>query len=200
MKAGVLYSGGKDSSLIAVILKNLGYEVDLLTLNFGVYPSWKAAATSSTHLGFKHRILKAEPDVLNDAADTIINDGFPNNGINQIHKFALELAAENYPLVADGTRRDDKAPKLDYNEIRSFEDRNSVEYINLRGFGYKSINNLSKTLFQVKKELSSMVNNSDYEIEVRYLISKLESEELALNIFPEHLQSRVIGWRENEQK
>ena len=200
MKVGVLYSGGKDSSLIAVILKNLGYEVDLLTLNFGVYPSWKAAANSSTNLGFTHRILKAEPIVLNDAVDTIINDGFPNNGINQIHKFALELAAEEYPLVADGTRRDDKVPKLDYNEIRSFEDRNGVEYINLRGFGYKSINNLSKALFQVKKELSSMVNNSDYEIEIRFLISKRENEELALKIFPEHLQSRVIGWRENEQK
>jgi hypothetical protein len=198
MKAGVLYSGGKDSSLIAVILKNLGYEVDLLTLNFGVYPSWKAAANSSKNLGFKHRILKAEPTVLNDAVDAIINDGFPNNGINQIHKFALELAAEDYPLVADGTRRDDKVPKLDYNEIRSFEDRNGVEYINLRGFGYKSINNLSKNLFHVKKELSSLVNNSDYEIEIRFLISKRESEEHALKIFPEHLQSRVTGWRENE--
>jgi len=81
MKACVLYSGGKDSSLIAVILKNLGYEVELVTLNFGVYPSWKAAALSASNLGFKHRILKAEPDVLKSAVDIIINDGFPNNGI-----------------------------------------------------------------------------------------------------------------------
>ena len=43
-----------------------------------------------------------------------------------------------------------------------------------------------------------MENNSDYEIEIRFLISKLEGEKLAFNIFPEHLQSRVIGWRENE--
>jgi len=198
MKACVLYSGGKDSSLIAVILKNLGYEVELVTLNFGVYPSWKAAVLSASNLGFKHKILKAEPYVLKSAVDTIINDGFPNNGINQIHKHALELVANDYILVADGTRRDDRVPKLDFNEVRSFEDRKDVEYINLGGFGHKSINHLSKNLFQVKKELSSMENNSDYEIEIRFLISKLEGEKLAFKIFPEHLQSRVIGWRENE--
>ena len=198
MKACVLYSGGKDSSLIAVILKNLGYEVELVTLNFGVYPSWKAAALSASNLGFKHKILKAEPYVLKSAVDTIINDGFPNNGINQIHKHALELVANDYILVADGTRRDDRVPKLDFNEVRSFEDRKDVEYINLGGFGHKSINHLSKNLFQIKKELSSMENNSDYEIEIRFLISKLEGEKLAFKIFPEHLQSRVIGWRENE--
>ena len=198
MKACVLYSGGKDSSLIAVILKNLGYEVELVTLNFGVYPSWKAAVLSASNLGFKHKILKAEPYMLKSAVDTIINDGFPNNGINQIHKHALELVANDYILVADGTRRDDRVPKLDFNEVRSFEDRKDVEYINLGGFGHKSINHLSKNLFQVKKELSSMENNSDYEIEIRFLISKLEGEKLAFKIFPEHLQSRVIGWRENE--
>jgi len=198
MKAGVLYSGGKDSSIVAVILKKLGYEVELITVNFGVYPSWKAAAESSSNLGFKHRILMADPDILKDAVDTIINNGFPNEGINHIHKYALELAAKDYSLVADGTRRDDKVPKLDFNEIRSFEDRNGVEYINLGGFGHKSINSLSKTLFEVKKELSSRENNSDYEIEIRFLISELEGDELAFKIFPEHLQSRVIGWRENE--
>ncbi len=136
--------------------------------------------------------------MLKSAVDTIINDGFPNNGINQIHKHALELVANDYILVADGTRRDDRVPKLDFNEVRSFEDRKDVEYINLGGFGHKSINHLSKNLFQVKKELSSMENNSDYEIEIRFLISKLEGEKLAFKIFPEHLQSRVIGWRENE--
>jgi predicted subunit of tRNA(5-methylaminomethyl-2-thiouridylate) methyltransferase len=198
MKACVLYSGGKDSSLIAVVLKNLGYEVELVTVNFGIYPSWKSAAKSSSNLRFKHRILNAELDVLKSAVDTIIKDGFPNNGINQVHKYALELAAKDYPLVADGTRRDDRVPKLDLNEVRSFEDRNNVEYINLGGFGHKSVNHLSKTLFEVKKELSSMENNSDYEIEIRYLISELEGDKLAFKIFPEHLQSRVIGWRENE--
>lgn len=198
MNACVLYSGGKDSSIIAYILKKLGYEVELATVNFGSYPSWKAAADSAEKLGFKHRILSGDPQILKGAVGTIINDGFPNNGINHIHKHALELAAKDYPVVADGTRRDDRVPKIDINETRSFEDRNKAEYINLGGFGHKSINYLSKTLFNVKKELTSMENNSDYEIEIRFLISELEGEEFAFNIFPEHLQSRVIGWRENE--
>ena len=116
--------------------------------------------------------------------NTIINDGFPNNGINHLHKYALELAAKDYKLIADGTRRDDKVPKLDFNEIQSFEDRNGVEYINLGGFGHKSINHLSKTLFNVKKELTNRENNSDYEIEIRFLISKLEGEELAFKYIP----------------
>ena len=198
MKTCVLYSGGKDSSIIAFILNKLGYRVELVTVNFGVYPSYKAAVESASNLGFKHKILDGDPNVLKTAVDTIINDGFPNNGINHIHKYALELAAKEYSVVADGTRRDDRVPKLDFNEIRSFEDRNGVEYINLEGFGHKSINHLSRTLFEVKKELTSTENNSDYEIEIRYLISELEGEELAFKIFPEHLQSRVIGWRENE--
>ena len=37
MKAAVLYSGGKDSSFMAVMLKRLGLDVELCTANFGVY-------------------------------------------------------------------------------------------------------------------------------------------------------------------
>jgi len=61
MKAAILYSGGKDSSLMAVILKRLGYHVELLTANFGVFPSWKSAARSASALGFKHRIWRQTP-------------------------------------------------------------------------------------------------------------------------------------------
>ena len=53
----------------------------------------------SSKLGFKHRILKGEPDVLKDAVETIIKDGFPNNGINKVHKYALELVANDYSVV-----------------------------------------------------------------------------------------------------
>ena len=198
MKACVLYSGGKDSSLMAFILDKLGYDVELVTVNYGIYPSWKPAAESASNLDFKHRVMKADSDTLRSAVDSILNDGFPNNGINQLHKYALELVANHYSVVADGTRRDDRIPKLNLNEVRSFEDRNDVEYINLGGFGHKTMNHLSKALFEVKKELTNMDNNSDYEIEIRYLISEIEGKNTALKIFPEHLQSRVIGWRENE--
>ena len=35
MKAAVLYSGGKDSSLVGVMLKRLGLDVEMFTANFG---------------------------------------------------------------------------------------------------------------------------------------------------------------------
>lgn len=200
MKAAVLYSGGKDSSLIAVILQRLGYQVELLTANFGVFPSWKSAAESASSLGFKHHVLKADKALLTESVDMILEDGFPNHGINFLHHEILRLAAEKYPLVADGTRRDDRVPKLDLNEIQSFEDSKSVQYINMAGWGHKTINWLSEQLFNLVKEPTSRENNSDYEIEIRCLITQTESEEVASKLFPPHIQSRVIGWREDEQK
>ena len=195
MKACVLYSGGKDSSLIAVILTKLGYEVELVTLNFGMFDSFKPAAKSASALGFKHRVFKAEKTILENATDIILNDGFPNNGINYIHKEALDLVSRDYNVVADGTRRDDRIPKLKENEINSLEGRRNVEYITLRGFGHKTINNLSDVFFEVKKEQTSMENNSDYEIEIRYLINEIEGENASDKIFPSHIQSRVVGWK-----
>ena len=52
MKACVLYSGGKDSSLMAVILSRLGYDVDLVTVNFGVFDSYIPASMSAKSLNF----------------------------------------------------------------------------------------------------------------------------------------------------
>ncbi len=195
MKACVLYSGGKDSSLMAVILERLGYTVELLTLNFGIFQSFKHAAESASSIGFKHRVFKSDRALAQNAANIIINDGFPNNGINYIHKEALDLVSQDYDVVADGTRRDDKTPKLEKREINSLEGRRKVEYLTLRGFGHKTINNLADMLFEIKKEQTSMENNSDYEIEIRYLINEIEGEKAADKIFPSHIQSRVIGWK-----
>lgn len=198
MKAGILYSGGKDSSLMAVILQNLGYKVELVTLNFGVYPSFKPAAVSAHNLGYPHQVLKADQEVLMKATEIILDDGYPNNGLNYLHRVVLHMVAEGYPVVADGTRRDDRTPKLDINQIRSLEDSKNVQYLNLTGFGHKTIDKLSGNLFEIKKEQTTTHNNSDYEIEIRHLIDELKGDGTSLEIFPEHIQSRVIGWRENE--
>lgn len=196
MKAGVLYSGGKDSSLMAVILQKLGYDIELITLNFGVFDSFKPAVESATSIGFKHHVLKADTEIVEKATRIILDDGFPNNGINYIHKEALNIVADHYDVVADGTRRDDKIPKLEDGEISSLEGRKNVEYLTLRGFGHKTINNLSESLFEVIKEQTNMKNNSDYEIEIRYLINEIEGEKAASEIFPSHVQSRVMGWKD----
>ena len=91
-----------------------------------------------------------------------------------------------------------KFRKLNINQIRSLEDSKNVEYINLTGFGHKTIDNISKKLFKIKKELTTVDNNSDYEIEIRYFIDELRGDGTSSRIFPEHIQSRVIGWRKNE--
>ncbi|HEY0196742.1 MAG TPA: 7-cyano-7-deazaguanine synthase, partial [Methanobacterium sp.] len=150
MKACVLYSGGKDSSLMAVILQNLGYEVELVTVNFGVYPSWKPAAESASNLGYQHHVLKASEEFLEKAVEIILNDGYPNNGLNYLHNQVLHQAARKYPVIADGIRRDDRVPKLDLNQMRSLEDSKNVQYLNLAGFGHKTIDDLSRNLFQIK--------------------------------------------------
>lgn len=193
MKTAVLYSGGKDSSLMAVILDKLGYDVELITINFGIFDSSIPATESAKNLGFKHRVLKLDKNILTEAVDMIINDQFPNNGINHIHHNVIELLAEEYDLIADGTRREDRIPKLKQNEIQSLEDRKGVQYVNLTGIGYKTINDTSDRLFKLQKAESDIHNSSDYEMEIRVL---LEEKGQDINeIFPKHIQSRVIGWK-----
>jgi predicted subunit of tRNA(5-methylaminomethyl-2-thiouridylate) methyltransferase len=193
MKTAVLYSGGKDSSLMAVILEKLGYDVELVTINFGVFDSTNPARESASSLGFKHKILKLDKKILYDAVDMIINDHFPNNGINHIHHEVIEHLADEYELIADGTRREDRIPKLKQNEIQSLEDRKGVQYVNLTGIGYKTINDTSDRLFKLQKAESNIHNSSDYEMEIRVLLK--EKGQNINEIFPQHIQSRVIGWK-----
>lgn len=193
MKACVLYSGGKDSSLMALILKKLGFDVELCTANFGIYDSFVPASLSAKSLGFKHKILKMDFEILNKATDIIIDNKFPNEGINYIHKETMEYVADFYPVVADGTRRDDKIPKLNINQIKSLEDRKEAQYINLNSFGYKTIETLVSSIFKISHEKSNKDNSSDYEVEIRILID--EKKEISNEIFPEHYQTRVIGYK-----
>lgn len=193
MKTAVLYSGGKDSSLMAVILERLGYDVELITINFGVFDSSKPATESANNLGFKHKVLKLDKNILTTAVDMIIKDQFPNNGINHIHHEVIEYLADEYDLIADGTRREDRIPKLKQNEIQSLEDRKNVQYVNLTGIGYKTINDTSEKLFKLQKAESNIYNSSDYEMEIRVLLE--EKGQNINEIFPQHIQSRVIGWK-----
>ena len=111
MKAGVLYSGGKDSSFVAVMLKRLGLDVELCTANFGVYDSYIPAGKSAEALGFKHNVLKMDSEILDKTCDMIMDDGFPNDGIKFIHAQTVEKIAEDYDIIADGKRRDDRTQK-----------------------------------------------------------------------------------------
>jgi predicted subunit of tRNA(5-methylaminomethyl-2-thiouridylate) methyltransferase len=193
MKAAVLYSGGKDSSLVAVMLQRLGLEVELCTANFGVYDSYVPAAKSAEALGFTHRVLEMDRSILEETCDMILRDGFPNDGIKFIHAQTVERIADDYEIIADGTRRDDRTPKLNVNQIRSLEDRKGVSYINLDSFGHRSIRHITSELFEISHERSNRDNSSDFEVEIRTLIDEMGGN--SLEIFPEHYQTRVIGYK-----
>ncbi|MBQ7927605.1 MAG: hypothetical protein IJ287_02500 [Methanobrevibacter sp.] len=193
MKAGVLYSGGKDSSFVAVMLERLGLDVELCTANFGVYDSYIPAGKSADALGFKHNVLKMDYDILDETCEMIMNDGFPNDGIKFIHAQTVEAVADDYDIIADGTRRDDRTPKLNVNQIRSLEDRKDVQYINLDSFGHKSVKLITSSLFEISHEKSNKDNSSDFEVEIRTLIDEKGGN--SLDIFPEHYQTRVIGYK-----
>ena len=193
MKACVLYSGGKDSSFMAVMLKRLGLDVELCTVNFGVYDSYIPAGKSAEALGFNHNVLKPDFSILDKACSMIMEDGFPNDGIKFIHENVIEEVADEYNIIADGTRRDDRTPKLNINQIRSLEDRKNIQYINLDSFGHKSVKLITSNLFEISHEKSNKDNSSDYEVEIRTLIDEKGGN--SLNIFPEHYQTRVRGYK-----
>lgn len=193
MKAAVLYSGGKDSSFVAVMLERLGLDVELYTANFGVYDSYIPASKSAKSLGFKHNVLKMDKDILKRTCERILEDGFPNEGIKYIHSQTVEKLAEDHDIIADGTRRDDRTPKLGINQIKSLEDRKNVQYINLDSFGHKSVKLITESLFEISKEKSNRDNSSDFEVEIRTMIDDMGAN--SLDIFPEHYQTRVIGYK-----
>jgi predicted subunit of tRNA(5-methylaminomethyl-2-thiouridylate) methyltransferase len=98
MRAGVLYSGGKDSSLAAMMLGTY-YEIELNTFVFDsarTIPSVEAAARA---LGFplKKRIFKE--GLLNEAVDLVTQQGFPNDAINGVHRTAVESLCSEYRVV-----------------------------------------------------------------------------------------------------
>ena len=193
MKAAVLYSGGKDSSFVAVMLKRLDLDVELYTANFGVYDSYIPAGKSAESLGFKHNVLEMDKSILRKTCEKILEDGFPNDGIKYIHEKTVEELAETHDIIADGTRRDDRTPKLNINQIKSLEDRKDVQYINLDSFGHKSVKLITENLFEISKEKSNRDNSSDFEVEIRTMIDDMGAN--SLDIFPEHYQTRVIGYK-----
>ncbi|MDO5843771.1 MAG: alpha hydrolase [Methanocorpusculum sp.] len=190
-KAGVLYSGGKDSSLAAVLLSR-DYDVELLTFVFDenrAVPSIEAAAKE---LGFPFRKLTFAPGFLNECADTIIHDGHPANAIEEAHRRSLCAAAQEYEVVADGTRRDDRVPMRTKSEVQSLEMKYGVSYMRpLLGIGKKEILRLADKFFEVVYGETGQIQNGDFESEIRAELTKRGVDFVPL--FPvNHEQSLVI--------
>lgn len=193
MECGLLFSGGKDSSLAALLLDDF-YEVTLVTAHFGLTGDWQYAEEAADALGFSFDEIEMDPVVADEAIEQMHEDGFPRGGIQQVHEAALEAVAEEYDVVADGTRRDDRVPTISRAVAQSLEDRYDVDYVApLSGFGRNAVDRLVETHLVVESGPSEEIPKGDYEAELRAKIRERWSEAAVDEIFPDHEQTRVVG-------
>ena len=197
----MLYSGGKDSSLAAILLEPF-YEVELVTCNFGVVESFQGAQESAAQLGFKHRVLACDIQILEHALDMAMNDGFVNNAINYIHKEVLTTLSKesSITIIADGIRRDDRVPMLTHATVQSIEAKYGVTYIRpLFGYGRLAVNNLVEQYMVCEENESAKSISSDYEIELRALMRARFTDDAVAAIFPDkHIQSHIFTRKRHE--
>jgi predicted subunit of tRNA(5-methylaminomethyl-2-thiouridylate) methyltransferase len=192
MKAGVLYSGGKDSSLAAIMLGTY-YEVELNTFVFDPLrhiPTLEAAAEA---LGFPFKKRVFREGMLNEMADLVIAKGYPNDAINAVHQAAVESLAAEYDVVGDGTRFDDRVPMLPRETVQSLGSRTGCSYVRpLLGYVRNEVDRLADQLLVVQYGETGTIRNGDYEAEIRDAIRARGLDPAPL--FPaHHEQSLVVG-------
>ncbi|MFQ3283611.1 MAG: putative subunit of tRNA(5-methylaminomethyl-2-thiouridylate) methyltransferase [Natronomonas sp.] len=193
MECGLLFSAGKDSSLSALLLEEF-YDVTLVTANFGITDDWTHARDAARALGFPFERIELSEEVAMKATDRMREDGFPRAGIQAVHEAALEAVADEYDVVADGTRRDDRVPTISRAVAQSLEDRHGVDYVApLSGFGRGAVDRLVETHLTVESGPSESIKKGDYETELRALIETRWGADAVAEVFPEHEQTRVVG-------
>jgi predicted subunit of tRNA(5-methylaminomethyl-2-thiouridylate) methyltransferase len=194
MEVGLLYSGGEDSTLAACLLDGL-CDVTLCCGTFGVTDDYRQAREAGRRLGFETAVLELDPAVAREAVDRMVADGYPREGIQRVHEHALERAAVAWPAVADGTRRDDRAPTVDRPLAQSLEDRHGVAHLApLAGVGRGAVDELAGAHLAVETGPSADLTTGDYEAELRALMRRKHGQGTVEAVFPDHVQSRVTGW------
>jgi len=196
MRLGLLYSGGKDSTLAALLLDDF-YDVTLVTATFGLTDDWEYASETAEATGFPFERVTLDRDVGEAAVDRMVEDGFPRNGIQRVHQHAIEtVAALDFEAIADGTRRDDRVPTVSRAQAQSLEDRHDVDYIApLSGFGRRAVDRLVNQRLTVEAGPSEEIPRADYEGELRALLEERYGEEAVGEVFPAHVQTHVTGLR-----
>jgi hypothetical protein len=192
MKAGVLYSGGKDSSLAAIMLGTY-YEVELNTFVFDparLIPTVEEAAEA---LGFPLKKRVFRQGLVNEMADLVISRGYPNDAINLVHQTAVRALCSEYRVVGDGTRFEDRVPVLTRSEVQSLGNRTGSSYVRpLFGYVRNEVNRLVDRFLVVQYGETGTIRNGDYESEIRDAIRARGIDPTPL--FPAHHdQSLVVG-------
>jgi predicted subunit of tRNA(5-methylaminomethyl-2-thiouridylate) methyltransferase len=196
MEAALLYSGGKDSTLAALLLADF-YEVTLVSAHFAITDANRHARETAETIGFDFETVELDRNVARQAAERMVEDGYPRNGIQAVHQHALEtVAGLDYDAVADGTRRDDRVPTVSRAQAQSLEDRHDIDYVApLSGFGRGAVDRLVAEHLDVEVGPSEEIEKGDYEAELRALIAAEYGDEAVADVFPAHEQTRVMGLR-----
>ncbi len=196
MRCGLLYSAGKDSTLAALVLDPF-YDVTLVSGTFGVVDP-DPAREAAEAVGFAHETVDLDVAVAHEAVERMHEDGYPRNGIQQVHEHAVERVAalDRFDAIADGTRRDDRVPTVERPLAQSVEDRFDVDYLApLAGLGRGAIDAMVAESLAVETGPSASIPKADYEVELRALLAAEYGEGAVDAVFPEHTQSRVTGRR-----
>jgi predicted subunit of tRNA(5-methylaminomethyl-2-thiouridylate) methyltransferase len=196
MKVGVLYSGGKDSSLAAIMLGTY-YQVELNTFVFDpdrLIPSVEAAAKA---LGFPIKKRVFQKGLLNEMVDLVMEKGYPNDAINRVHQSAVESLAGEYSVVGDGTRFNDRVPMLSRAVVQSLGNRTGCSYVRpLLGYVRPEVDRLVDRFLIVEYGETGTIPNGDYETEIREAFRARGLD--CASLFPQHHdQSLVVGRKDN---
>ncbi|MCL9812384.1 DUF7411 family protein [Natranaeroarchaeum aerophilus] len=196
MRLGLLFSGGKDSTLAALLLDEF-YDLTLVTAHFGVTDDWQHARDTAETLAYSFERVELDESVAHEAVEQMRADGYPRNAIQDVHVHALETVAEmDFDAVADGTRRDDRVPSVSRAQAQSLEDRHGIDYIApLSGFGRGAVDRLVDATFDVTVGPSEEIPRSDYEAELRALLADEYGSEAIGDVFPDHEQTYVTDVR-----
>lgn len=197
MRCALLYSGGKDSTLVALLLREF-YDLTLVTVHFGQTEDYVHAAETADALGLPFEELELDGSVAREAVELMVDDGYPRNGIQHVHREALEVvASKDVTAIADGTRRDDRVPTVSRAQAQSLEDRHDVDYIApLWGFGRRAVDKLVEAELTVVEGPSEEIQRADYEAELRALLAEEHGTDAVGRVFPDHDQTHVTGRRD----
>ncbi len=194
MDVGLLYSGGRDSTLAGLLLSPIA-DVTAVTCSFAVTDDAANARAAADAVGFPVETVALDEAVAREAVARMVADGFPRHGIQQVHEHALErVAGSGVDAVADGTRRGDRAPTVDPPLAQHLEDTHDVHHVApLAGLGRGAVDALADAHLRVETGPSEALPTGDYEAELRALLAREYGDDEVDRVFPDHVQSRVRG-------
>ncbi|MDD1716590.1 MAG: alpha hydrolase, partial [Methanolinea sp.] len=159
--------GGKDSALAALLLSR-DYHVELSTFVFRPDRKVPGVEGAARSLGYPWKKRVLPHGLLDEAVKRVIDCGYPNEAITMVHRCALQSLAAEYAVVADGTRFDDRVPKLTRDQVQSLQDTLGCSYIRpLLGFPRREVDRLAGRHLQILSGETGNLRNGDYESEIR---------------------------------